>query len=207
MTVEPSPEMLRQKGHEWLEHLKSSVVKVPRLLQVRRWLYRIPDSFFAIAPVNERIQIFQVGEDDGDTYGDTSILKPDTVKARERGEAARGIITGAGPDALNWMITNGLSLGHMVRVIEDYPYSLDLGRTCGQSFRALSLRASDIVASEDIARMMQEEGLEMHNQSDEGEMDHVYFMNAEPFNPHLTTIPAAELEEYLSLGGPRNAIR
>lgn len=129
-------------------------LNLPPLLDKRRWQYGIPDEAFYVQPVFDRIFVWQVPEDEGDTFAGTSIVKPDSVKSREEGETPRGILIGAGLGALDSLRSNGIDLGHMVHFVRLSPWRRELAPVEGLTMNFVVLRAGDLVDSEDLAAAM-----------------------------------------------------
>jgi hypothetical protein len=149
--------LLKQRKVE--EELKARMsargtLNLPKLLDQRRWEYGIPDDVFGVQPLFDRIFVWQVPEDEGDTFAGTSIIKPDTVKSREEGETPRGILVGAGLHALDSLRSNGIDLGHMVHFVRLSPWRRELKPVEGLSMNFVILRAGDLVDSEDLAAAM-----------------------------------------------------
>ncbi len=129
-------------------------LNLPKLLDERRWKYGIPDEAFhtAVGCLFDRIMVWQVPEDESETFGGGLLVKPGTVKSREEGETPRGILIGAGLQSLDALRSNGVDLGHMVHFIRLSPWRREMKPVAGVTMSSVViLRAGDLVDSEDLA--------------------------------------------------------
>lgn len=130
--------------------------KIPPLLEQRRIEANIPDGFFEFQMAFDRILIFQLSQDQGETYGDTLIIKPEAVAAVQHREAPKGVLVGAGLRALDNLKSNGIDVGHVITFINNAPWHMRLGNIKGHDYYGLVMRDGDITGSEDLATNLQE---------------------------------------------------
>lgn len=125
------------------------------LLERRRIQHVIPDGAFKQTMTFDRILVSQMDQDDGETYGDTGIFKPEAAKAHDTNTAPRGILLAAGLEALDSLRSNGIDLGHIVTFIKNAPWHMRIDNVMGHDMHALIMRAGDITGSEDLATALQ----------------------------------------------------
>ena len=127
---------------------------LPKLLDERRVQFGIIDEAFAQQATYDYLFVHQITQLSGATFGDTSIIMPDTTRIREEREAPRGIIVSAGLAALDGLRSNGIDLGHIIAHIHNAPNRLRIAIIGGKAHSLLVLHAGDIIASEDLAVAM-----------------------------------------------------
>jgi hypothetical protein len=123
---------------------------LPPLLEARRLKYAMPNGIFKTRAVYDRIYLWQIPDDEGETYGDTCIIMPEKAKERKRHEAPRGIIVSAGLKAMDNLQSNGMGLGHIVRFVRQAPWRMPIENIKGRDFYVMILRDGDITGSEDL---------------------------------------------------------
>lgn len=126
----------------------------PALLERRRMQYLVPNGAFKQAAAFDRILVWQLSQDDSDTFGDTSIIRPEASQKKAEEEAPRGILICAGLNAMDTLKSNGIDLGHIVTFIRHAPWHMKIDTVEGHDFYVLMLRAGDITGSEDLAKAM-----------------------------------------------------
>ena len=126
---------------------------LPPLLDQRRLEYGIVDECFAMDAVYQRLLLWQLPPRDYEkgTHGNSMILMTDRAIGREYKEAPRGIIVSAGTDALDYLISHGMDLGHIVAFCEEAPYGFQVGLINGKAEKLIIVDAGDVCASEDLA--------------------------------------------------------
>lgn len=142
-------------AEKWAEHMAPpGTLGLPELLEKRRLEYGIVDEAFESECVFDRIYVWQVDRQEGDTYEGTSIIRPDSARDRHRTEAAYGIIVSAGMKALDNLRSNGVDLGHLVKFIRSSPWRMYIGNVGGVEIPPLMvMRDGDIVSSDDLAHL------------------------------------------------------
>lgn len=128
-------------------------LKLPELLEKRRLEYGIPDGAFASRCVFDRVFIWQIAQEweAGETFGRTSIVMPEAVKAKRKDQAPRGILVGAGAAALDHLHSNGIEPGHIVSFVRLSPWRFICGVTAsGKEQAVLIMRDGDLISSEDL---------------------------------------------------------
>jgi hypothetical protein len=130
-------------------------LRIPRLLDQRRLEYGITDAAFKEQPLFDRVYAYQIDQFEGETFGDTMIIRPDSSKDRDRRSAPRAIIVGAGLAALDALRSNGVDLGHIVSFLRLAPWSKRFDVIGGHEEHLLILRAGDIIGSEDLRAQLE----------------------------------------------------
>lgn len=126
---------------------------LPPLLEKRRQEHLIPNGAFAIQPVYDRIYVYQIGEKDiqaNETFGKTSIVMPQTVRESRRAETPRGIVVGAGLQAMDNLRSNGMDVGHVIRFIRNAPWRMPVDWVGTDQIYVFVMRSGDITGSEDL---------------------------------------------------------
>lgn len=126
-------------------------LRLPELLDQRRIEYAIPNEVFTYQACYDKVLVFQIPEEKGETYGDTGIIMPDNVKSATERESPLGIICSAGLQARDELVTNGLELGHKVAVVKLIPWKKDAGSTHGHRHEVMVIKPGDIIGSLDLA--------------------------------------------------------
>jgi len=143
----------------WVDRAERSLTKalakkgklgLPPLLDARRLEYGIPDGAFKLQAAFDRILVYQIPINRKNTFGDTSIIKPETSERREAEEAPRGILVSAGMKAMDNLRSNGIDLGHIVSFIRLSPWRMYVDCVEGLSFHIMILRDGDLLGSEDL---------------------------------------------------------
>lgn len=165
----PRDELKEEQQQQWdrdliqlqqKERLRQSLVSprgalgLPPLLDERRLLWRIPDGAFQVAPLYDRIYLFQIP---------IYIKKKGLITMTEQKEkaelrtGARGVIVAAGLLALDALRSNGVDLGHIVRANHVNPWRLAVDFAEGMEFEVLVMQAGYLSGSEDLANAIRNE--------------------------------------------------
>jgi hypothetical protein len=138
---------------EWQKHVSppGTLKGLPPLLEARRLEYQIPDEAFGRTCMFDKILLFQIPMWEGGTYGDTSILMPETGESRVEESAPRGVIISAGLQALDILHSHGSGLGHRVLYVHMSPWRVPFMMISGHELYLIPLRVGDLVADEDTA--------------------------------------------------------
>ena len=124
-------------------------LKLPPLLEAQRLKWGIPDGAFRAQAVFDRIHVFPIDfEGQKETYGNSSIHRPETTKMVDVQNGHRGILISMGLDAMDKCISNGMELGHIVRTIRNSPHAQECARTSYGPMYYLVQRAGDLCSSE-----------------------------------------------------------
>lgn len=130
--------------------------ELPPLLEKRRLEHGIPDGAFKMAAMYGRILVWQLPQQEGDTFVEGGlILKTERTKDKERDMAPRGVIVSAGLSALDYLRSNGSDLGHIVEFVRLSPFELQcdtVGRGIPQYLKIL--QAGDLIADEDLCQAL-----------------------------------------------------
>jgi hypothetical protein len=129
---------------------QSGDLGLPALLEQRRQNYAIPNGAFKSQAVYDRILLWQIPLNEGEKFGDTMIIMPDSAKTRAVESAPRGVVVSAGLLALDQIRSNGIDVGHIVNIICQAPFRIEIEQICGRPFYLLILRAGDLIGSEDL---------------------------------------------------------
>lgn len=146
---------------DWMAAMKANVAQataedlgIPPLLETMRQAHLIPTGAFACTPCFDWVYLYQVAREDKEelnqTYAGSSIFMPETVKAAKKDEACRGVLVAAGPRALDYLRTNGIELGHVVRFCKFTPFRLLADVVMQQELWILALRCESIAGSETL---------------------------------------------------------
>lgn len=126
-------------------------LKIPEALERKRWAYLIPDEAFATEPLFDRILVFQIPTNEGETAGRGSkIVLTERSKDWEQKRSPRGVIISMGLLAADQLKSNGTDIGDTVHIILSHPWHRPLGRYGGHDLYLLVMRAGDLVDNEDL---------------------------------------------------------
>ena len=151
----------REKAEKEEAELRSKVsaagaLKLPKLLDTRRIEFGIPDNAFREEATFGRCYLFQIQDSvksDG-TVGSGVIIATDTIQSDDDVRASRAIIVSAGLRALAELRSNGLDLGHIVRIARSAPFSFVYDHIAARPWRLIIVNAGDICGSEDLSKML-----------------------------------------------------
>lgn len=136
------------------EHMSPpGTLNLPPLLEARRLEMALPDDYFTIDAVFQRVFLKQLDprEFNEGKYGTTGLVVIPAVQSREAKEAPRGIIVSAGTDALDYLVSHGMELGHIITFCQEAPYGIRVGIPGGYEQKVIVIDVGDIIASEDLA--------------------------------------------------------
>ncbi len=174
-----------------LSHMSKGTLGLGKLVDEKRWKYGIPDeAFFAQSPAFNRVLVVQIPEDESDTYGDTGLVKTEAAKKRDLVEAPRGIIVGAGLQALDELRSNGIDIGHTVGFVRLAPFRRPYATIAGERVSLVVLVSGDIVDSEDLgANLRSRKCRIVAKPNEEGVMVHSFVdENGKAWNPVETNM-------------------
>lgn len=159
-------------------HISEGSIGLGPLVDKKRKQYGIPDeAFFNQCPAFNKILVAQIPEDEGETYGGEGglIIKTEIAKTRELVEAPRGVIVGAGLQALDVLRSNGMDIGHTVGFTRLAPFRRPFATIAGERLTLIVLVAGDIVDSEDLGQQLRARKVRVvAKQNDEGVRIHQY---------------------------------
>jgi hypothetical protein len=130
------------------------IPNIPPLLEARRLKYGIPDAFFASQPCNNRINVFQLDADEGETYGEGPIVKPEIAQQRSLEQTPKGILLGGGLKAMDHMYANGYWIGHVINFVCLNPWRKPIANLDGHDLHVLVMTCGDVTDSDDLASYM-----------------------------------------------------
>lgn len=164
------------------------------LVEKKRWKYGIPDmAFFNQSPAFNKVLVAQIPEtgEESDTYAGTHIIKTETVKKRDVVEAPRGVIVGAGLQALDELRSNGIDIGHTVGFTRLAPFRRRCGIIAGEVIQLIVLVAGDIVDSEDLGEALRTRQCRViAKANEEGVMIHQFIdANGKLWSPVEAAVP------------------
>lgn len=134
----------------------AGALRLTKLLDVRRIEFGIPDNAFREEATFERCYLFQIQDSvksDG-TVGSGVILAPDATQNADDTQASRAIIVSAGLRGLDILRSNGMDLGHIVRIARSAPFSFVYDHIAARPWRLIIVNAGEICGSEDLAHML-----------------------------------------------------
>ncbi len=156
----PASNLMEQREREIAER-KSRIIRermspkgalgLPARLDAARLEYGITDSAFAVSASFNTVFVWQVPMQEGETFKGSSIIMPETTRAREKNRAPVGVIISAGMLALDALRSNGLDLGHKVVFVHAAPYHIRYDVVEGQDFHLIVLEAGQIRGSYELA--------------------------------------------------------
>ena len=111
---------------------------------------------------------------DEECFEGTHIVKPVMSERKEKEEAPRGLLLGAGLSALDALRSNGIDLGHFVNFIRQAPWRMKIATVATYDIYALVLRAGDIKGSEDTMTWLREGKLQIRTRDEDGVKVHYY---------------------------------
>ncbi len=160
------------------------------LLDKRRLVYGVPDQVFKRAMTFDSVLVWQLNDNpDDEHYEGTMIVKPVQADRREKEEAPRGLLVGAGLESLDTLRSNGVDLGHIVNFIRQAPWRMKVATVAGFDLWCLLLRAGDIKGSEDTGRLLREGKLQIVCRFEKGVRVHYYVIDGEIWDPVSTFVP------------------
>lgn len=156
-----------------------SIHGISPLLEQRRLKYAIPDGFFLSQACNNRVNVFQIDDDEGDTYGDGVIHKADYVKERSREQAPKGILMSAGLKAMDQAYANGYWIGHIINFVQLNPWRKPIAIKGGKHQYVMVMSCGDITDSDDLANyirlgVVEHARREFTNPDGTNEVEHYY---------------------------------
>lgn len=138
-----------------LEHMSpAGALGLPPLLDQRRLEFGLVDELFTVDAVYQRLLIWQImpGDYEEGTFGKGSMIAmSDQQQARELRDAPRGIIVSAGTDALDYLLSHGMDVGHIVWICQEAPYGIQVAIVAYKAQKLMIVDAGDICVSEDLA--------------------------------------------------------
>jgi len=159
------------------KHISSGTLGLGPLVDDKRWKYGIVDAaWFGQQPLFDRVLVWQLPEQEGDTYNGGIILKTETQKKRELVEAPRGVVVGAGLGALDVLRSNGVDIGHTVGFTRLAPFRRPIGVFAGVPLALIVLHVGDLVDSEDLGSQLQRRTVRVLAKEVEGVTNH-YFVD------------------------------
>lgn len=129
-------------------------MKLPALLEARRRIYDIPDGCFRQVAAFDRALLWQINDQEGDTFKGTVIIKAERTKQREREVAPRGVLVTAGLEALDYFYAHGIERGSIVKFVRLSPWKMPVDVIDGKEQDMQVVRCGDVVAVEDIAEAL-----------------------------------------------------
>lgn len=143
-----------QRSDERIKSLMSppGALGLPPLLEARRLEWHIPDGAFRLAPLYDRVYVYQIP-----TYirGKKGLIHiPETKKKGELRSNPRGILVAAGLLALDAIRSNGMDLGHVIRHTHVNPWRLIIDYADGQEYEMQVMTAGNLTGSEDLADVL-----------------------------------------------------
>lgn len=122
---------------------------LPELLDQQRLKWGIPDAAFDCRAVFDRIHIFPIDfEGQKETYGTSSIIRPQVTKQRDLQNGHRGVLISMGLTAADHCVSHGIELGHIVRTIRNAPHAQECARISFGPMYYLVMRDGDLTGSE-----------------------------------------------------------
>jgi len=167
-----------------------SFPQLPRLLDDRRAEFGLVDAIFACQPIFNCVWIYQIELNMEESYVPGGVIvKSDVAKIREKETTSRGVLVGAGLQALDELKSHGVELGHIVRFIKLAPFKIPVGYAGGKQVHVLQMRSGDILGSEDLAQMLRSRVYEVRDVGGEGAPDHRYSRSFDSYTTPVKKLP------------------
>lgn len=148
---------------------------IPLELESRRWEYLIPDAAFRGEALFERILVWQIDLTQEETFGGTSIIRPDAVRDYDKESAARGILLSMGLASRDAFLRNGTQLGDIVNFIRNAVFRLPIGYVGAREHRVIPLQAGDLVRNETLHERLASGATRLvQRKGDNGAIEHIY---------------------------------
>jgi hypothetical protein len=128
-----------------------SPLGLPPLLEKRRFEFGIPDGAFHVAPLFDRVFIWQVSQVEELTHvPGGKIHKIDQAERREKESSVKGVLCAAGATALDALYSNGVMLGDIIEFAFHAPLRkrIDVDAR-GEDQFVILLQAGDLIGSFD----------------------------------------------------------
>lgn len=180
--------LVHENFHEEVcKHLspKGSPLGLGQLVEEKRWKYGIVDAaWYGQHAAFDRVLVWQIAEEESDTYNGGLIVKTEIAKKRELVEAPRGVIVSAGLGALDVLRSNGIDLGHTVGFARLSPFRRPIGVFAGTPLALIVLHVGDIVDSEDLGSQLRTREVRIVGKEIEGVTQHHFVdKNAKAWTP------------------------
>ncbi len=187
-----------QRVKEVAEELKKRLapagsLKLPPVLDERRLQHLVPNNAFKLTPLYEWCFAYQLDRtdmEDGETWGDSKILKTDTAKKLGKNESPRALLISAGLGALDTLASHGICIGDIVFTVRNAPWAIQIDRVGVDTLYVRAFRDADIIAGEDLWKRLDSGELVQKTREDDGKLVHYYeTKDGKPLNPVAPWIP------------------
>lgn len=167
-----------------------SFPQLPRLLDERRAEFGLVDAIFACQPIFNCVWVYQIELNMEESFVPGGVIvKSDQSKIRERETTSRGVLVGAGLQALDELKSHGVEPGHIVRFIKLAPFKIPVGYAGGKQIHVLQMRSGDILGSEDLAQMLRARVYEVRDVGTDGSPDHRYARKFDSYTTPVKRLP------------------
>lgn len=174
------------------KHISKDTLGLGPLVDQKRMKYGIVDAaWYGQHPLFDRVLVWQISEDEGETYNGGVIVKTEVARKRELVEAPRGVIVGAGLGALDVLRSNGVDIGHTVGFTRLAPFRRPIGVFAGVPLALIVLHVGDLVDSEDLGAQARNRTVRIQHKEIDGVTRH-YFVD---HNGKAWTPVGAEMPE------------
>lgn len=174
-------EMVKEEWGSNVSPLGSIPGLAGTLLDERRVEYSIPDCVFDVSPAYDRIFVWQIDRNRGETALEGGvIIRPDVVRERDKQSCPMGIVVGAGLKARDVLASNGIDLGHVVVFLRLSPYRVVLGNIASIEVSVLVMRDGDLVGSRDIAQQLLSGEKQLDIKNNDGVIEHRWADGVQP---------------------------
>lgn len=159
------------------KHISKEPLGLGALVEQKRMKYGIVDAaWYGQHPLFDRVLVWQISEDEGETYNGGVIVKTEVARKRELVEAPRGVIVGAGLGALDVLRSNGVDIGHTVGFTRLAPFRRPIGVFAGVPLALIVLHVGDLVDSEDLGAQARNRTVRIQHKEVDGVTQH-YFVD------------------------------
>jgi len=131
---------------------------MPPLLKARLEYYKAEMPPWA--PTYDRILVYPLRDTDMPLKTESGLYLPQDDNTKDQLGSQRGLLVAAGPKALEQLYSHGIALGHLVLCARHSPWGRKyISRERKIIHKVLVLRASEIVASEDLLNAYEKQDL------------------------------------------------
>lgn len=173
------------------KHISKDTLGLGPLVDQKRMKYGIVDAaWLGQQAAFERVLVWQLSEDEGETYNGGIIVKTETQRKRELVEAPRGVIVSAGLGALDVLRSNGMDIGHTIGFTRLAPFRRPIGVFAGIPLALIVLVVGDIVDSEDLGAQLKSRAVRILGKETDGTTEHHFVdANGKAWKPIAADMP------------------
>lgn len=124
-------------------------LRLPDKLEAARLKHGIPDGYFRVRALFDRIFVFPLDPFDQDEKIPGSMLyRPQITKQKDLQEGFRGVLLSAGLSAADKLMSHGVELGDIVMTNKNVPFARRVELLEGEPMFTLVMREADLAGDE-----------------------------------------------------------